>query len=180
MIYIAHRFIRTIFLTSSNSMNWCVMQCVSVPHDGAVSHRKRSTSGEAIRMIPRSFRLYDRDTLRRTLDMIAKLPVSEEHPLLLEVSDFKDRKTRSQEKLWHAILQDASANLVIDGRRFSVETLKEYYARKYFGTVELVMPDGEIITRRRSTAVANVEEYSALIDRTLQELAEHGYLSVAA
>lgn len=128
-------------------------------------------------MIARSFRIYDRANLHRVLSMLAPLMVSPEKPIILEVADYKAPKTRQQEKLFHSILQDVSANLLIGGRKFSLETLKEYFARKYLGTVEMVMPDGEIVTRRKSTAEASVEDYSKMIDQTLAELAsEHGYL----
>lgn len=110
--------------------------------------------------------------------LLSRMLVSEERPLLVEVSDYKRPKTRAQEKLFHSILQDVSESVDVEGRKFSLESWKEYFARKYLGTVEIVLPDGEIVTRRRSTAEANVEEYNILIERTLQELAaEYGYLT---
>jgi predicted HicB family RNase H-like nuclease len=65
-----------------------------------------------------------------------------------------------------------------NGRRFSVDAWKEHFVRKYVGTRELILPTGEIITQRKSTTELNVEEYSALIDKTLAELAvDHGFMS---
>lgn len=132
-------------------------------------------------MNARSFKIHDRAMLMRVSSMLSKMLVSEERPLLVEVSDFKQPKTRAQEKLFHSILQDISANLEVQGRKFSLESWKEYFARKYLGVVEIVLPDGEIVTRRKSTAEANVEEYNILIDSTLAELSsEYGYMAEVA
>lgn len=132
-------------------------------------------------MEPRSFRIETREALMRVASMLSKMIVSAEKPLLVEVSDWKAPKTRAQEKLFHSILGDVAENLEVRGRKFSLESWKEYFARKYLGVVEIVMPDGEIVTRRRSTAEANVGEYNRMIDSTLAELAaDYGYMSEAA
>lgn len=132
-------------------------------------------------MKPRTFKIQDRATLMRVSGMLSQMLVSEEKPLLVEVSDYKAPKTRAQEKLFHAILNDVADTIEVEGKKFSLESWKEYFARKYLGTVEIVMPDGEIVTRRRSTAEANVAEYNEMIDKTLMELAqEFGYLAEIA
>jgi hypothetical protein len=129
-------------------------------------------------MKPRSFKVADRATLMRVSGALSQLIVSEKRPLLIEVCDFKQPKTRQQEKLFHSILGEVAEDVVVNGRKFSLESWKEYFARKYLGVVEIVMPDGEIVTRRRSTAEANIGEYNILIDKTLAELAsDFGYLA---
>lgn len=123
-------------------------------------------------MIPRSFKIKDRAHLMRIASALSKLMPSEEHPIAVEVFDWKSPKTRQQEKFFHAILQDAADKVQVEGRKFSPDTWKEYFARKFLGTVEMVLPDGEIVTRRRSTTEANIGEYNELIEKTLDELAQ--------
>lgn len=129
-------------------------------------------------MKPRSFRIEDRATLMRVSSALSQMIVSADKPLLIEVMDYKAPKTRAQEKLFHAILQDVAENVSVEGRKFSLESWKEYFARKHLGIEEIVLPTGEIVQQRKPTSKANVEEYNILIDRTLQELAaDYDYLS---
>lgn len=122
-------------------------------------------------MKARSFKVYDRVMLMRVAGMLSQMIIPAGKPLLIEVCDYKAPKTRAQEKLFHSVLGDVAEQVEVRGRKFSLESWKEYFARKYLGVVEIVMPDGEIVTRRRSTAEANVEEYNVMIDNTLAELA---------
>ena len=131
-------------------------------------------------MKARSFRIFDRALLMRVASLISQMLVSEEKPLMIEISDFKEKKTRAQEKLFHAILGDAAECVEVEGKRFTKPVWKEYYASKFLPLEEMVMPDGEIRQRRKSTSDLNVGEYSELIDKTLADLAtEFGYLPEA-
>lgn len=123
-------------------------------------------------MTPRSFKIRDRAMLMRVASSLASLMPSAEHPIAVEVFDWKSPKTRQQEKLFHAILQDAAEQVEVSGRKFTADAWKEYFARKFLGTVEIVLPDGEIVTRRRSTTEANIGEYNEMIEKTLDELAQ--------
>lgn len=128
-------------------------------------------------MKARAYKVFDRTTLMRVAGWIAQMLVSEERPILIEVTDFKERKTRQQEKLYHAILGDVAQQVEVDGKRFSALAWKEYFVRKYVGTEDVVLPTGEIIHQRKSTTDLSAEDYSELIDKTLGELAmEYGYL----
>lgn len=128
-------------------------------------------------MKARSFKVYERGQLMKACSLISSLLVSEEHPLLIEVADFKEPKTRQQEKLYHAILGDVAEQVAVGGLKFAPEAWKEHYCRKFLPLVEVVLPTGEIIQRRTSTTKLNIEEYSELIDKTLADLAsEFGYL----
>ncbi len=129
-------------------------------------------------MKARSFRIFDRAALHRVSGLLSQMLVSEEHPLLIEVSAYKEKKTRSQENLFHGILEDVAANLEVDGKRFSKTAWKEHYARKFLPLHDVTLPTGEIIQQRQSTKDLNVGEYSELIDKTLSDLAsEFGYLA---
>lgn len=132
-------------------------------------------------MEPRSFKIRDRAMLMRVAGMLSQMIVSEEKPILVEVCDWKAPKTAAQRNTFHVFLRDVAENLVVEGRKFSLEAWKEYFVSKYLGEVEIVMPTGEIRKRRMSTEEANVEQYSKLIDNTLAELArDFGYLAEIA
>lgn len=128
-------------------------------------------------MIPRSFKITNRAALMRIASALPKILVSEERPVMIEVYDYKAPKTRQQEKYFHALLTDAAEQVTVEGRKFTLDAWKEYFARKYLGTVEVVLPSGEIVVRRKSTAEASIAEYNEMIERTLDELAhDYGFL----
>lgn len=131
-------------------------------------------------MKPRAFRCFDRASLMRVSGLLSQMLVSEEKPLLIEVSPYSEARTNAQNRLLHAILRDVADQVEVDGRRFNAETWKEHFRRTYLGTEEITLPGGEIFTQGKSTTKATVGEMSEAIDRFLAELAsEHGYLPEA-
>lgn len=132
-------------------------------------------------MKARSFKVHDRGTLMRVAGALSQMIVSEEHPLLIEVSAYSEQRTNSQNRLLHAILRDVAENLVVDGRRFDSESWKELFRRKFIGTEEVHLPGGERIERGISTTTLDVGQMSEAIDLFLAWLAsEHGYLAEMA
>lgn len=131
-------------------------------------------------MKPRAFRIHDRAALQRCAALLSQMLVSEERPLLVEVSEFQDQRTNAQNRLLHATLRDVAGQVEVDGKRFSQDAWKEHFRRAYLGTEEITLPSGEIVTQGRSTAKASVQEMTEAIDRFLADLAsEYGYLPEA-
>lgn len=122
-------------------------------------------------MTPRQYHVQDRSQLKRLAAMLGSLEIN--GPLLVELSDYRAPKTRSQENMLHSIFTDAAQTLEVNGQRFSAEAWKELVVSELIGTEDVVLPDGEVRKRRRSTTKLNVAEYTELIDRTYQYLAEH-------
>lgn len=132
-------------------------------------------------MKARAFKVHDRGTLMRVSGALSQMIVSEEHPLLIEVSPYSEQRTNSQNRLLHAILRDVAENLVVDGRRFSSDAWKELFRQKFIGTEEVHLPGGKRIERGISTTTLNVEQMSEAIDLFLAWLAsEHCYLAEMA
>lgn len=126
---------------------------------------------------PRSFRIYDRSTLQRTCELLAKLLVSEEHPILIEVAPLAEQRTGAQNRLLHAILRDVADAIEVDGQRFTAEAWKEMFRRRCIGTEELVLPGGERIERGISTTTLTIEQMGIALDQFQAWLAsEFGYL----
>ena len=131
-------------------------------------------------MKARSFRIFDRGALMRCSALLSQMLVSEEKPLLIEVSPYSEARTNAQNRLLHAILRDVAAEVSVDGQKFSTDAWKEHFRRTYLGTEEVTLPSGEILTQGKSTTKATVQEMSEAIDRFLADLAtEHGYLPEA-
>ena len=76
-------------------------------------------------MTPRSFRILDKAQMVRACQLLMAMPV--ERPLLLEVADYSEPKTRAQEKLLHSCFTGAHNDIEVEGQRFSAEAWKDLY-----------------------------------------------------
>lgn len=85
-------------------------------------------------------------------------------PLAVTVSTYRQQRTPKQNGMLHKLIEAIEEQVVIDGRRFDLETWKEQIRRKFIGTEEYVMPDGTRAERGMSTTGLNVAEFSKLID----------------
>jgi hypothetical protein len=128
-------------------------------------------------MKARAYRIHDRAMLLRTCSALSSLLVSEEHPVLIEVSDYAEQRTVAQNRLLHAILRDVAEQVEVDGKRFSADAWKEELRRRFIGTEEIELPSGERIERGISTTTLTVGQMTEVIDRFSAWLAsEFGYL----
>lgn len=131
-------------------------------------------------MKPRAFRIFDRAALLRVAGLLSQMLVSEDKPLLIEVSPYSEARTNAQNRLLHAILRDVAEQIEVNGRRFSADVWKEHFRRTYLGTEEITLPSGELVTQGKSTTKATVGEMSEAIDGFMADLAsEYGYLPEA-
>lgn len=125
----------------------------------------------------RSFRVHERGMLMRVAGELAKMIVSEEKPLLVEVSPYSEKRTSAQNRYLHAILRDVAENVMVGGRYFDEDAWKEHFRRKFIGTEEIDLPTGERIERGISTTTLDVGQMAQAIDNFLGELSrDHGYL----
>jgi hypothetical protein len=62
------------------------------------------------------------------------------------------------------VLKQISESAWVDGKQYDKDTWHEFFARKYGVLDELTLPDGEIITRRKSTTQMSVGEFSEYLD----------------
>ncbi|MBN3757198.1 recombinase [Paraburkholderia sp. Tr-20389] len=87
-------------------------------------------------------------------------------PLRLIVTAEERQRNAQQNKFyWGAVLKQIAEQAWIDGKQFDKDTWHEYFARKYGVLDELILPDGEIITRRKSTTQMSVGEFSEYLNR---------------
>src|ERR1700741_3681410 len=73
-------------------------------------------------------------------------------PLRIIVTAEERQRNAAQNRFyWGAVLKQIAEQAWVDGRQFDKDTWHEYLARCYGVCEEMTLPDGEIITRRKST-----------------------------
>lgn len=86
-------------------------------------------------------------------------------PLRLIVTAEERQRNAAQNRFYFgAVLKQVSEQAWVDGKQYDKDTWHEYFARKYGILDELTLPDGEIVTRRKSTTAMSVGEFSAYLD----------------
>jgi hypothetical protein len=86
-------------------------------------------------------------------------------PLRLIVTAEERQRNAQQNRFYFgAVLKQVSEQAWVDGKQYDKDTWHEYFARKYGILDELTLPDGEIITRRKSTTQMSVGEFSEYLD----------------
>jgi hypothetical protein len=86
-------------------------------------------------------------------------------PLRLIVTAEERQRNQQQNRFYFgAVLKQVSEQAWVDGKQYDKDTWHEYFARKYGILDELTLPDGEIITRRKSTTQMSVGEFSEYLD----------------
>ena len=84
---------------------------------------------------------------------------------IIVTSDEKKRNAEQNRFYWGPVLTTIAEQAYVDGRQFDKDTWHEYLARKFGVCDEVVLPDGEIITRRKSTTQMTVGEFSEYLNR---------------
>lgn len=86
-------------------------------------------------------------------------------PLRVIVTAEERKRNEVQNRFyWGAVLRDISAQAWVDGKQFDKDTWHEYFARMYGVLDELTLPDGEIVTLRKSTTKMSVGEFSTYLN----------------
>ncbi|RQS29427.1 MULTISPECIES: recombination protein NinB [unclassified Burkholderia] len=91
---------------------------------------------------------------------------SKGEPLRVIVTAEERQRNQQQNRFyWGAVLKQISEQAWVEGRQFDKDAWHEFFARKYGVCDELVLPDGEIITRRKSTTQMSVGEFSTYLNQ---------------
>lgn len=95
--------------------------------------------------------------------------------LLIITTEDAKRNVQQNRRLWGVIYKQIAEQAWVEGQQFNKDIWHEYYARKYGVCDEMVLPDGEIITRRKSTTEMTVSEFSDYMNRVEADaVMEHG------
>ena len=87
-------------------------------------------------------------------------------PMRLIVTTSSTKRNAEQNKrYWGFVLKTIAEQAFVGGKNFSAEIWHEYFARKFGVCDEVILPDGEIVTRRKSTTEMNVGEFAEYMSR---------------
>lgn len=84
---------------------------------------------------------------------------------VIVTAEERQRNLQQNRFYWGAVLKQIADQAWVDGRQFDKDAWHEYFARKYGVCDELILPDGEIITRRKSTIQMSVGEFSTYLNQ---------------
>jgi hypothetical protein len=70
------------------------------------------------------------------------------------------RNVEQNKRLWGHVYKCIAEQAWVNGKQFSSDTWHEYFSRKHGVCDEVILPDGEIITRRKSTTQMTVSEFA--------------------
>lgn len=84
---------------------------------------------------------------------------------LIVTTDEKKRNAEQNRFLWGVVYRDIAEQAWVDGRQYDKDTWHEYFARMFGVCEEITLPDGEIVTRRKSTTQMTVGEFSDFLTK---------------
>ena len=79
---------------------------------------------------------------------------------VIVTEDEKKRNTEQNKRLWGYLYKTIAEQAWVDGKQFSKDVWHEHFARMFGVCEEMILPDGEIITRRKSTTEMTVGEFA--------------------
>lgn len=83
---------------------------------------------------------------------------------IIVTAEERQRNAQQNRFYWGAVLKAIADQAWVEGRQFDKDAWHEYFARKYGVCDELILPDGEIITRRKSTTQMSIGEFSEYLN----------------
>lgn len=90
-------------------------------------------------------------------------------------TDERTRNNEQNKRLWGYLYKNIAEQAWVNGQQFDADVWHEWYARKFGVLEEITLPDGEIVTRRKSTRDMTVSEFSTFMQRIEADAAsEHG------
>jgi hypothetical protein len=92
----------------------------------------------------------------------------------VSIRPLEDKRTIEQNKRYHAIVREIADQVRMDGRLFHPDIWKEQFKRRYIGTTEQVLPDGEVISNGISTTTLRKAAFSDYMLEIESWAAEHG------
>lgn len=84
-------------------------------------------------------------------------------PLRVTVSNDPKRNNPQNRRYWKGTIAAIAEQVFVDGRTFAPEVWHEYFANRLLPHIELRLPDGEIVRRRKSTTELTVSEFAEYI-----------------
>lgn len=83
---------------------------------------------------------------------------------IILTTDSAKRNELQNRRYWGYLLKNISEQAWVNGQQFDKDIWHEYMARKFGVLEEIILPDGEIITRRKSTTQMTVSEFGEYME----------------
>lgn len=84
---------------------------------------------------------------------------------LIITTEEQKRHAGQNAHYWGAILRDISEQAWVGGRQYSADTWHEYFAQQYAAHDDVTLPDGQVVSRRKSTTKMGVSEFADYMQR---------------
>ena len=124
----------------------------------------------------RSIVLRNKTDVARAVAFLSNLTLDEDHPWEIVVKLYKLKRTILQNRRYHAVCSEISEQLIINGREFAPDTLKEYFKRLFIGSSEVQLPDGKTAQYGISTTTLNTAEFAIYMTKIDAFSTEHGVI----
>jgi hypothetical protein len=111
-------------------------------------------------MDDRTWTLYEERDRNAVLRFVASLEVGLKIPWCITIGLEKITRTIKQNRRYHAVCAEIAEQLIVDGQKFSPDSLKEYFKRFFIGTSEVPMPDGTVVIFGISTTTLDKGEFA--------------------
>lgn len=96
----------------------------------------------------------------------AKACLEDNKPLRVIITqDEKKRNNEQNKRLWGYLYKTIAEQAWVSGRQFSKDVWHEHFARMFGVCEEMTLPDGEIITRRKSTTDMTIVEFAEFMNQ---------------
>lgn len=84
--------------------------------------------------------------------------------VILTSSDRK-RSSEANAYYWSFLLEQIADQAWVEGRQYSKDVWHEFFAQEYAEKIEFALPDGSMMTRRKSTTEMKVGEFSEYLQK---------------
>lgn len=84
---------------------------------------------------------------------------------LIVTTDEAKRNADQNRRLFGYVYKTIAEQAYVNGQRFDTDVWHEMFARKFGVCDEVILPDGEIVLRRKSTTQMTVSEFSEYMER---------------
>lgn len=84
---------------------------------------------------------------------------------LIVTTDEAKRNADQNRRLWGYVYRTIAEQAFVNGQQFDADVWHEHCARAFGVCDEITLPDGEIVTRRKSTTQMTVSEFSEYMER---------------
>lgn len=124
----------------------------------------------------RTMQLKTRADVERAIKVLLGLFLDVKPCWELVLRPYHLKRTLQQNRRYHAVCAEIAEQLILEGRRFTPDALKEYFKRLYIGSTEVPMPDGSVAIYGISTTTLSVGEFADYMTRIDAWATENGVI----